>query len=84
MHYGESDEVVPVYIARLPESFHKMLGSGSTHAVSAGVKADHRAIYTYSVIEAKPWCDGFLKKKAVIFMVSHIAPGLRCIMPGPL
>ena len=63
MYYGESDEVVPVYIARLPEGFHKLFGSGSTHAVSAGAKADHRATYTYSVIEAKSWFDGFLKKR---------------------
>jgi hypothetical protein len=63
MYYGESDEVVPVYIARLPEGFHQLFGSGSTHTVSAGAKADHRATYIYSVIEAKPWFDGFLKKK---------------------
>lgn len=61
-YYGESDEVIPVYIARLAEGTHQVLGGGSnTKAISAGPKADHRATYIYSLIHVKPWFDGFLK-----------------------
>lgn len=60
-YYGGSDEVVPVFIARLPETFHKVLGCGPTTAVYAGDKADHRATFIYSVIHEKIWFDGFLK-----------------------
>lgn len=63
MYYGEMDEVVPVYVATLPQEFHKLIGSNTTVAKSAGAKADHRATYTHSVIYLKPWFDGFLKKK---------------------
>ena len=59
-YYGEIDEVVPVFIARLPQEIHELLGCGPTTAVSAGPKADHRATFVYSVIHAKPWFDGFL------------------------
>ena len=62
-YYGESDEAVPVYIAKLAEGFHNVLGNGNTKAESAGAKADHRATYIYSVIHVKPWFDSFLKKK---------------------
>ncbi|MCX6279952.1 MAG: hypothetical protein NT004_17950 [Bacteroidetes bacterium] len=61
-YYGGSDEVVPVFIARLPETFQKVLGGGPTTAVYAGDKADHRATFIYSVIHAKNWFDQFLKK----------------------
>lgn len=63
MYYGEKDEVVPLYIATLPQDFHKLLGRNTTVARSAGANADHRATYTTSVINLKPWFDGFLKKK---------------------
>ena len=61
-YYGGSDEVVPVVIAKLPETFHKVLGCGPTTAVYAGDKADHRATFIYSVIHEKSWFDQFLKK----------------------
>ena len=61
-YYGQKDEVVPVAIAKLAETFHAILGGGSnTKAESAGVNADHRATFTYSIIHAKPWYDSFLK-----------------------
>ncbi|WP_438944849.1 hypothetical protein [Sediminibacterium sp.] len=61
-YYGESDEVIPPYIAKLAEGFHQVLGGGSnTKAVSAGPKADHRATYIYSLIHVKPWFDSYLK-----------------------
>lgn len=62
MYYGERDEVVPLYVATLPQEYHKLLGRNTTVAKSAGAKADHRATYTTSVIYLKPWFDGFLKK----------------------
>jgi hypothetical protein len=62
-YYGEMDEVVPVYISKLPEGFHKLFGSGSTVAESAGAKADHRATYIYSVIHASRWYDRILDQK---------------------
>ena len=62
-YYGGSDEVVPVIIARLPETFHKVLGCGPTSAVYAGEIADHRATFIYSVLHGKNWFDQFLKKQ---------------------
>lgn len=63
-YYGESDEVIPPYIAKLAEGFHQVLGGGSnTKAISAGPKADHRATYIYSLIHVKPWFDGYLTGK---------------------
>ena len=62
-YYGESDEVIPPYIAKLAEGFHQVLGGGSnTKAISAGPKADHRATYIYSLVHVKPWFDSYLKK----------------------
>ena len=51
--YGEKDEVVPVFIAKLPEAYHKLFGSGLTEAIDAGANADHRATYIYSIIHGK-------------------------------
>ena len=65
-YYGGLDEVVPTYIATLPEAFHKVLGCGPTKAVYAGDKADHRATFIYAVLHQKPWFDGFLQKSALI------------------
>ena len=63
MFYGKMDEVVPLYIATLPQEYHKLLGVKTTVAKSAGEKADHRATFTHSVINLKPWFDGFLLHK---------------------
>lgn len=60
--YGEADEVIPVYIATLPQGFHKVIGSENTRSQSAGLRADHRATHVYSVIHGKKWFDSFLKK----------------------
>ncbi|NDD27322.1 MAG: alpha/beta fold hydrolase [Proteobacteria bacterium] len=59
-YYGVLDEVVPVYIARLAEAFHTLMGSGPTQSRCAGEKADHRATFVHAVIEEKPWFDTFL------------------------
>ncbi|MEI7980009.1 MAG: hypothetical protein WCI71_00045 [Bacteroidota bacterium] len=61
-YYGGSDEVVPTFIAKLPQEFHKVLGCGPTTAVYAGDKADHRATFIYAVLHQKKWFDEFLKK----------------------
>ncbi|GJQ31813.1 MAG: hypothetical protein HBSAPP04_06520 [Ignavibacteriaceae bacterium] len=58
-YYGEADEVVPVYIALLPENWHKLLGSGDTKAVNAGPKADHRGTYIYSSLHPPKWFSTF-------------------------
>ena len=62
-YYGEKDEVVPVYIAKLAEGFHALFGSTTTRAESAGPDADHRATYVYSLIHAKPFFEGFLMRR---------------------
>lgn len=60
-YYGEADEVVPVFIALLPEQWHKLLGSGDTKAVNAGPQADHRGTYIYSAIHLPKWFATFGK-----------------------
>lgn len=62
-YYGEMDEVIPVYVAKLAEGYHQLVGVSTTKAISAGAKADHRGTYVYSVIHAKPFFDSFLMKK---------------------
>jgi pimeloyl-ACP methyl ester carboxylesterase len=62
-YYGGADEVVPVFIARLPQDIARVLGSGPVTAVYAGDKADHRATFIYAVLHQKDWFDGFLKNK---------------------
>lgn len=59
-YYGGSDEVVPVFIAKLAETFHKILGAKDTLAIDAGDQADHRATYVYSLIHAKEWFESYL------------------------
>lgn len=62
-YYGEVDEVLPPYVAKLAEGFHAVMGSFNTKAVYAGAKADHRATYVYSVVHAKAFYEQFLKNK---------------------
>jgi pimeloyl-ACP methyl ester carboxylesterase len=62
-YYGEKDEVIPPYIAKLAEGWHNIVGFGKTKAISAGPNADHRATYVYSVIQATAFYESFLKKK---------------------
>jgi len=63
-YYGESDEVVPVYIARLPEGFHAITGGGPTEAISAGAQANHRDTFLFAVKAQKRWFDELLKSPA--------------------
>ncbi len=62
-YYGEKDEVVPVYIAKLAEGFHTLFGSNTTRAENAGKDADHRATFVYSTIHARAWFETFLRTK---------------------
>jgi pimeloyl-ACP methyl ester carboxylesterase len=61
-YYGEQDEVIPVFIATLPQGFHTLMGGANTKSISAGAKADHRATHVFSVIDGKKWFDSYLKR----------------------
>jgi len=62
-YYGKSDEAIPEYLAKLSVEYQTMLGKKNGEVILAGDKADHRATYAFSVIDAKPWFDSFLKKQ---------------------
>ncbi len=61
MYYGETDDLIPVYLSTMPADYQNQLGC-NTIAISAGAIADHRAAYVYSLIHAKPWFDELLNK----------------------
>ena len=61
-YYGLSDEAIPPYLGKLSVEYQTFLGKKNGEAILAGEKADHRAAYAFSVIDAKPWFDSFLKK----------------------
>jgi pimeloyl-ACP methyl ester carboxylesterase len=61
VYYGGSDEVTPAYIGLLPEQTQKLVGGRFTSSHYAGDRADHRAVFVFSVIDQKRWFDGFLK-----------------------
>ena len=61
-YYGLSDEAIPPYLGKLSVEYQTMLGKKNGEAILSGEKADHRAAYAFSVIDAKPWFDSFLKK----------------------
>jgi pimeloyl-ACP methyl ester carboxylesterase len=58
---GKMDEVVPDYAASLGVLYQAALGKTNGEAISAGDEADHRATYIFSLLDAKPWFDSFLK-----------------------
>lgn len=58
---GSKDEAVPEYVARLAVDYQALLGKKNGAAFSAGENADHRATFIYSIIDLKPWFDGFNK-----------------------
>lgn len=60
-YYGEGDEVIAPYVARLAEGWHTLVGFGKTKAVNAGPKADHRGTYVYSLIHVKDFFAPYLK-----------------------
>ncbi|MEY5034381.1 MAG: hypothetical protein RL447_759, partial [Bacteroidota bacterium] len=60
-YYGKSDEAIPEYLAKLSVEYQTQLGKKNGEVILAGEKADHRATYAFSVIDAKPWFDSFLK-----------------------
>lgn len=59
-YFGEIDEVIPEYIARLPEGYQDLMG-GNVTAVSAGPKADHRGTFVFSVNHQLNWFNSLLK-----------------------
>ncbi len=61
MYYGESDEVIPIYIGTLPSGYQELIGGAKTTAISAGKLADHRGTFKFSVLEGKKYFDTLLK-----------------------
>jgi len=60
-YYGEIDEVIPEFIARLPEGFQNLYEGGKVTSVSAGPKADHRGTFVFSVNDQLTWFNSLLK-----------------------
>ncbi len=60
-YYGGSDEVTPLYIAKLPEATEAVMGGAATQAIDTGDKADHRAIFIHGVVDQKTWFDSLAK-----------------------
>jgi hypothetical protein len=60
-YYGGHDEVTPVYIGKLPQATQELVGGAPTRAVDAGATADHRAVFVFGVLDAKPWFDSLLQ-----------------------
>lgn len=58
-YYGMYDEAVPEKIATLAVDYMQTLGKQNATTHNAGIKADHRATYIESIIDAKPWIDSF-------------------------
>lgn len=61
-YYGEIDEAVPEFLARLPEGFQKLMGGAEVTAIDAGNKGDHRGTFIYSVAHELPWFEGLRSK----------------------
>lgn len=60
-YYGDIDEVIPEFLARLPEGYQKLIGGAQVTAIDAGSKADHRGTFLYSVAHELDWFNGMLK-----------------------
>jgi len=61
-YYGDIDEVIPEFLARLPEGYQKLMGGAEVTAVAAGGKADHRGTFLYSVAHELDWFNELQKK----------------------
>ena len=55
--YSLRDEAVPWQVARIAADYQRTVGNTQAEAIDAGVNADHRAVYIYSLINIKPWFD---------------------------
>lgn len=62
-YYGEGDEVIPWEMALAGPLFQQVLGAKSVRAENAGLKADHRSTYVYSLVHAKPFYDSLLNRQ---------------------
>jgi hypothetical protein len=58
-YYGGRDEAVPDFIAKLAVDYMTTIGKQDAQSFSAGDRADHRATYIESILDAKSWVDGF-------------------------
>jgi pimeloyl-ACP methyl ester carboxylesterase len=63
-YYGGSDEVIPVGMGQLVQTYQMASGSGNTkaQAISAGDDATHRFTYARAVPQWKLWFDSLAKK----------------------
>jgi hypothetical protein len=61
-YYGMNDEAVPPFLGKLSVDYQTMIGKKNGEAINSGEKADHRAVYAFSVMDAMPWFNSFLKK----------------------
>jgi pimeloyl-ACP methyl ester carboxylesterase len=60
VYWGAKDEVVPPFIAQLPEGFQRIVGGAPTQAIPAGDEADHRGTFLFAARHQKAWFDGIL------------------------
>lgn len=56
-YWGDSDEAIAPYIAKLPVDYQDTLGGARAEAIHAGEKADHRGTFIYGVHDQKTWFD---------------------------
>lgn len=56
-YYGDKDEVIPEYIAKLPVAYQTLMGGGETSAFPAGPEANHRGTFAYAIAHQKRWFD---------------------------
>jgi len=61
-YYGDVDEVIPEYIAKLPVDYQSIMGGAKTTAIAAGAQANHRGTFLYAVEEQKKWFDQLLSQ----------------------
>jgi len=60
-YWGDSDEAIAPYIAKLPIDYQNTVGGVQAEAIHAGQNADHRGTFVFGVYDQKTWFDGFLK-----------------------
>ena len=56
-YYSDRDEIVPADLGKLGVDYQTALGKTNASSHDAGSNADHRSVYLYALIHAKPWFD---------------------------
>jgi hypothetical protein len=56
-YYSNRDEVVTADIGKLAVDYQTSIGKTNATSHDAGPNADHRSVYLYSLVDAKPWFD---------------------------